>query len=224
MGTPVGIRSREEQCVGAGKCSEPRPLTEEEMKKYYTESEVKEMSKKIEPVEKEKLVGILGEVSGKTKAVSHAAKVFDVSAPVIYTWIKEYGIEFDDCGKVIRESDKVVGQKEAAEFEESIQGISEVMQGYKPPIIDGKTIVITDPTVLLEKEVIDNHGSITIVGQETKEITKRLGYAEHDVGNATVIYDFRADLVKIVTPNNNEMTPEVARAVAEDLLDILGHE
>jgi DNA repair exonuclease SbcCD ATPase subunit len=221
MGTPVLIRAREEQCIGDGPCSEPRPMTEEEMLKYYTKEEIEEMSKKISPPAKEKLIEVLAEVQGKTKSVYHAAKVLKVSHMPIVNWIKDYGIEFDAEGKVIVEEFK--------ELDKQMQDLAKV--AMEIPQIEATSNIITKQGEELLQEAAElladlasKPDTITITGQETKEIRKKLGYAEHDIGNATIIYDFRADLVKIVTPNNNEMTPEVARAVAEDILDILGHE
>jgi transposase-like protein len=239
MGTPVKIRAREDRCVGAGSCSNPRPMTEAEMLKYYTKEEIKRMSKKIDPPEREKLLETLAEIQGKTKAIHHAAKIFNVSYPVVCGWIKEYGIGFDVKGTVVREPE------EFKELDKQMQKLSEVE--IPIPVIDDagaihlemkeeasedntEKIVLDEggwhsvPSTIRADSEIKLEDTITITGQETKEITRKLGYAEHDVGNATIIYDFRADLVKVVTPNDNEMTPEVARAVAEDILDILGHE
>jgi hypothetical protein len=217
MGTPVKIREREDQCVGAGPCSESRPMTKEEMLKYYTKEEIERMSKKLEAPAKEKLLRILAELLGKTKAIYHASKVFGVSTPVIYGWIKEYAIEFDADGKVIVE-------EKTPEQEVKEELLREEPKLENPVVNEFIGEQLQKMKNLVNESIKGPNNTITITGQETKEISKRLGYAEHDIGNATIIYDFRADLVKVVTPNDNEMTPEVARAVAEDILDILGHE
>jgi len=276
MSGPIRILAREKQCVGAGDCVS-RPMTEEEMRKYYTKEEIEEMAKKIEPPAKEKLLETLTGIRGKTKAVYAAAKAYKVSASVVFGWIKDYDIKFDVAGYVVREPEEVMlvhestpltveiggkmithdGEKliqtATEQLDKEMERLSEV-KIPKPTIDDEGTITfqeadevvisgiqsIEEPseqekeiqsiekainkTVNLINKILQDSGTITITGQETKEITKRLGYAEHDIGNATVIYDFRADLVKITTPDDNEMTPEVARAVAEDILDILGHE
>jgi hypothetical protein len=213
MGTPVKIRAREEQCVGAGPCGDPRPLTKEEMLKYYTKEEIEGMSKKIGPPEREKLLIILSELLGKTKAIYHAAKVFNVSAPVIYGWIKDYGIQFDADGRVIRDNAKVVESEEKPIQMPSSES-EEEKEEFHVVGSDIKIDIVAD----------DEADTIHITGQETKEIPKRLGYAEHDIGNATLQIDFRKELVKIITPDNDEMTFEEAIAAAELILDILGHE
>jgi hypothetical protein len=224
MGGPILIKAREEQCIGAGPCSDPRPMTYEEMLKYYTESEVEEMSKKIAPLEKGQLIEILAEVTGKTKAVHHAADICHVSATVVYGWIKDYGIEFDDSGMVVREPGEVPEPEE--EMEEVLKAVGDGSSEYEKNLQVAANLVVQIASTDSEQSKIqEGHAdTITITGKETTEITRKLGYAEHDIGNAIIIYDFRADLVKIVTPSNNEMTPEVARAVAEDILDIFGHE
>lgn len=218
MGGPIRILAREKQCVGAGKC-ESRPLTEEEILKYGsikptkgkpvfhipktpTKKEVEKMGAKIIPPAKEKLLETLTGIRGKTKAVKNAAKIFGTSDPTIYKWMKDYGIDFDVDGLVIV---KVEDPKQELAGDDITDDIKAIQMG----------------TVIIPKK---EPGTITIAGQETEEIHRKLAYAEHDIGSATVIYDFRADLVKIVTLDDNEMTPEVARAVAEDILDILGNE
>jgi hypothetical protein len=206
MGTPVKIRAREDQCVGAGPCSESRPLTAEEMLKYYTKEEIERMSKKLDAPAKEKLIEILAEKKGKTKAIYHASKVLGVSTPVIYGWIKEYGIEFDAEGKVIVE-DKTHEP--------------EVKVDVPSKSLGNREIILSD---IVYPFVEADRSTITITGKETKEIPKRLGYAEHDIGNATLQIDFRKELVKIITPDNDEMTFEEAIAASELILDILGHE
>lgn len=220
MGTPVKIRAREEQCVGAGEPTS-RPMTEEEMKKYYTEEEIEEMANKITPPAKEKLIEVLAEKKGKTNAVYHACKTFKVSAPTVLAWIKDYGIKFDDAGMVIRE------------LVEEIPVPEEVTQEVNDDILDGITSYEEGLRKVIEEgqyssEQPSNIGkpndTITITGQETKEIPKRLGYAEHDVGNAILQIDFRQEFIKIETPSNGEMSFEEAIAAAELILDILDHE
>jgi hypothetical protein len=229
MGTPVKIRAREEKCVGAGPCGDSRPMTKEEMLKYYTKEEIERMSTKITPPEKEKLIEVLAKVEGKTKAIYHASKVFQVSSPVIYSWLKEYGIQFDYDGRVIRT------EKEFAKLDEEMQNIAKVMNDEpadnmppvwkrEPIIPKGDLVIGGDSFTHDEITMKDNPDTIHITGQETTEIHKRLGYAEHDIGNATLQIDFRKELVKIITPDNDEMTFEEAIAAAELILDILGHE
>lgn len=233
------IIEREKQCTGASECIS-RPMTKEEKRKYGSvkptkekpvfhipETPKREVEKvkgiKITPPEKEKLIEVLAGVKGKTGARSktstmgYVAKYFSVSIPTIIKWTKQYGIEFDAEGYVITNQGEKLIEEAAMQMGKEEDGLvhAEVKYELKYEPID------IFPKPLDDEERTD---TITITGQETKEVTKKLGYAEHDVGNATVIYDFRADLVKIVTPSNNEMTPEVARAVAEDILDILGHE
>jgi hypothetical protein len=203
MGTPVKIRAREDQCVGAGPCSDPRPMTDEEMLKYYTKEEIEEMSKKLEAPAKEKLIEILAEKQGKTNALYHAVKVFAVSAPVISRWIKEYGIEFDADGKVIAED-----KAQEPEVKEDVPSES----------LGNQKIILSDivyPFAEADKP------TITITGEETTKKHYKVGYAEYDIGNATLQVDFRQELVKIISPSDNEMTFEEAEAMVDLLNEIL---
>jgi hypothetical protein len=217
MGTPVKIRAREDQCVGAGPCSNPRPLTAEEMLKYYTKEEIERMSKKLDAPAKEKLIETLQEKQGKTNALYHAVKVFEVSAPVVSRWIKEYGIEFDFEGKVIAED-------KSPEPEVKEELLQEEPKQENPVVNEFIGEQLQKMKNLVDESIEGPDNTITITGKETKEIPKRLGYAEHDIGNATLQIDFRKELVKIITPDNDEMTFEEAIAASELILDILGHE
>jgi hypothetical protein len=234
MGTPVKIRARENSCTGAGECIS-RQLTEEEKQRYTNTNQSKEKPPvgvlatefidmeveqvkgiKINPPEKEKLLDTLGEVQGKTKAVHHTSRAFSVSATTILKWIADYGIEFDADGKVICE------YEEFKELDKQMQDLAKVVDDSKPKA-DGD-IELEDIEVGVKAKDEEKTNTITITGQESTKLRSKVGYAEHDIGNATIIYDFRADLVKVVTPNDNEMTSEVARAVALDILDIFDHE
>jgi hypothetical protein len=199
MGTPVGIRSREEQCKGAGKCSDPRPLTEEEMKKYYTESEVEEMSKKIEPPEKERLIEVLAVKKGRTNAIQYTAETFCVSAPVVYRWIKDYEIEFNNFGLVAGETKELIPPTEEVEHETA----NSILEG----ILELKQTEIEQPADI-----------ITITGKETTEIPQKLAFAEYDIGKSVVQVDFRAALVSI---NGMELPSDEAEAIADLLINIL---
>jgi hypothetical protein len=216
MGTPVKIRDREERCVGAGPCGDPRPLTKEEMLKYYTKEEIERMSKKISPPEREKLLIILSELLGRTKAIYHAAKVFNVSAPVIYGWIKEYGIEFDDNGKVIHEPE------EFKELDKQMQEVAKVVGDSTVPAPEIKVVLdeggIHHELVEKTKADIVDDSTITITGQETKEIPVKIGYVEYDIGKSTVIVDYRAELVAI---NGMEFSKDEADSIADLLVNIL---
>jgi hypothetical protein len=177
MGTPVKIRVREEQCRGAGPCTDPRPLTEAELLKYYTKEDIERMkagNEKIQPPEKEKLIEVLAEVQGKTKAVRHAAKRFYVSTATVCKWVKEYGIEFDVEGKVI--------ENKAPEHED------------------------------------EDKPTITITGQETKEVLVKIGYVEYDVGKHLIQVDYRAEIVAI---NGLELPFDEADTIADLLVNIL---
>jgi hypothetical protein len=203
MGTPVKIRAREDQCVGAGPCSESRPMTEEEMLKYYTKEEIERMSKKLDAPAKEKLIEILAEKQGKTNSTVHAAETFKVSAPTVYGWIKEYGIEFDGEGKVIVEN-------KALE--------PEVKEDVPSESLGNQKIILSDivyPFAEADKP------TITITGEETTKKHYKVGYAEYDIGNATLQVDFRQELVKIISPSDNEMTFEEAEAMVDLLNEIL---
>jgi hypothetical protein len=239
MGGPILIKAREEQCIGAGPCSDPRPMTYEEMLKYYTESEVEEMSKKIAPLEKGQLIEILAEVTGKTKAVHHAADICHVSATVVYGWMKDYGIEFDTEGKVIiegkaPESEEYPEPKEYAELDKQMQKVAKVVGDSADDSIhlEAKYEFKYEPADIFPKPLESEVSTdiITIAGQETTKKHFRVGYAEYDIGNTIVQIDFRQELVKI-GKSNDESLPieepisfEEAIAAAELILDILGDE
>lgn len=110
MGTPVPLKSREEQCKGADMTVYTRQLTEEERRYYdslgkpakksvfifpedeslYIERSDIELgnNKKIDPPEKDILLEKLAEVAGsKTKAMKHAAEAFAVSMTTMYLCI-----------------------------------------------------------------------------------------------------------------------------------------
>lgn len=263
----VLIKEREKQCTGASECIS-RPMTEAEMLKYgcvkptkekpvfhipvtKSKGEVEKMSAKITPPEKEKLIEVLAEAQGKTKALYHAVKVFGVSAPVISRWIKEYDIEFDADGKVIIEH-KTPDPEELKELDKQMEEVAKIVgdgvtdrnvitkQGEK--LIQEATEQISErkedglahaevkyelkykPIDIFPKplEEGESTGTITITGQETREIPHKLGYAEYDIKDALVQIDFRQELVSI--SEGKEMTFEEAIAAAELILDILGHE
>jgi hypothetical protein len=216
MGTPVKIRAREEQCVGAGPCSNPRPMTEEEMLKYYTKEEIEKMSAKIIPPEREKLIEVLAEVEGKTKAMLHASDTFSASPATVYGWIKGYGIEFDDNGKVIGEAE------EFKELDKQMQEVAKVVGDSTVPAPEIKVVLdeggIHHELVEKTKADIVNDSTITIKGQETKEIPVKIGYVEYEVGKSTVIVDYRAELVAI---NGMEFSKDEADSIADLLVNIL---
>jgi hypothetical protein len=216
MDGPVLILAREKACRGAGECTS-RPLTKEEILKYYTKEEIERMRIKLEPPAREDLIKILAERKGKTNALYHAGKVFSASSTTIAKWMKQYGIEFDAEGRVITEAkaqEPEVKEEETSSGTGTDTGIdNQVANNF----IEGQLQKMKS----IVDESIKGQDTITITGQESTKLRSKLGYAEHDIGNATVIYDFRADLVKIVTPENGEMSLDVARAVAEDILDIL---
>ena len=127
--------------------------------------------------------------------------------------------------KLIEEDPKAVGDS-VAEFKKQVKDLEEAIVNS---IEDGNIITNKGEKLIEEaaKELADlaNKPVITITGQEVEQkVPKRLGYAEHDVGDATVIFDFRKELIKVVTPENGEMTFETAIAVAEEILDVLGNE
>jgi hypothetical protein len=223
MGTPVKIRAREDQCMGAGPCSDPRPMTEEEMLKYYTKEEIDRMGSKIKPPAKEKLIEVLAERTGKTKALYHAVKVFAVSAPVVSKWIKEYGIEFDADGKVICE------YEEFKELDKQMQEITKVVGdgtiNVTEAIQTGDVVISKGELTNEDEEIgikakgeIKPEGTINITGQETKEIPVKIGYVEYEVGKSTVIVDYRSELVAI---NGMELLQDEADAIADLLINIL---
>jgi hypothetical protein len=244
MGTPALIKSREMQCVGAG---EPisRPMTEEEMLKYssikplgkkpaayimaseFTDLEVEEMKGvKINPPEKEKLLDTLGEIQGKTKAIYHAAKVFKISSQTIYNWMKGYGIEFDDSGKVIRERVEVTSEQEEATTRiesEAIKPEEEIQANEESESVVTEYL---DSQIQKLKKVVDESftgpgGIITIAGQETEKKYYTIGYAEYDIGsNILVKIDFRQELIKIDN-ENQDMTFSEVEAIVDLLNDIL---
>jgi hypothetical protein len=154
------------------------------------------MSKKIEPPEKEKLIEALATKKGRTNAIHYASETFKVSAPVIYKWIKEYGILFGDLGLVDCEQKEVIPPKEEHKNDE------------EPPIIDAGKIEVKNT----------NFETITITGKETTEIPQKLAFAEYDIGKSVVQVDFRASLVSI---NGMELPSEEAEAIADLLINIL---
>jgi hypothetical protein len=189
MGTPVKIRAREDQCMGAGPCSDPRPMTEEEMLKYYTKEEIDRMGSKIKPPAKEKLIEVLAECEGKTKALYHAVKVFAVSAPVVSKWIKEYGIEFDSEGRAIKESKDVVGDLPPAE---------EQNESTEPQEQNSNESVGCFESVVIEEQ--ERTKAMTEAAEKEAESIKdlcNLGYAEYDIGNSLIQIDYRKKLVSI---------------------------
>jgi len=216
MSGPILIKAREKQCTGAGPCI-PRQLTEEERIKYGIKkmegNEVKEV--KIIPPEREKLIGTLAEVTGKTKARHYAAKIFSVSVTTIDRWIKGYGIEFDAEGYVVRDRGEEVPPKEEAsevkQFDEEVQELSEVK--IPEPIVDDAG----DIEKLLEELENNPIGTIHIVGQETTKKHYKVGYAEYDIGNAFVQVDFRKEIVDF-SPG---MSFEETEAAIELLSEIL---
>ena len=146
MGTPVPLKSREEQCRGADPTVHTRKLTEEERRYYdslekpkkkavlispedeslYNERCDLDLKKgnKIDPPEKQVLIEKLAEVEGsKTKAMKHAAEAFAVSMTTMYVWTKELNIEFGEDGKVIMpkaeqlNSGSVEPDKDTSEFD-----------------------------------------------------------------------------------------------------------
>jgi transposase len=199
MGTPVPIRKREFECKGAGECIS-RPMTEEEFKKYFGG---KGMVKKLETPSKEKLIEVLAEVQGKTKSMRHAAKAFAVSATTVYNWIKEYGIEFDESGCVIRESEETTPILEDA-AQENI------------------------PKLETKEFAMETMKKIAEALEETKEETKqkekalhcKVGYAEYDISeNLWLKVDFRQKLVSV--NDCKEFTFEEAEALTELMLEVI---
>lgn len=136
MGTPVPSRKVEiavKNCVDPNKI-ETRQLTEEE-RRYYdsltsrnkklrnfkldttetteerepitiSERVIYEMANKIDPPAKDVLINALAEQTGKSKALKNAASKFAVSIATVYVWIKDYDIQFDADGKVIRSAEE----------------------------------------------------------------------------------------------------------------------
>jgi hypothetical protein len=189
MGTPVKIRAREDQCMGAGPCSDPRPMTEEEMLKYYTKEEIERMSVKIIPPEREKLIEVLAECEGKTKALYHAVKVFAVSAPVVSKWIKEYGIEFDSEGRAIKENKDVVGDLPPAE---------EQNESTEPQESNNNDSVgCFESVVIADQEKAKAMVEAAEKEAESNKDFNNLGYAEYDIGNSLIQIDYRKKLVSI---------------------------
>jgi hypothetical protein len=222
MGTPVLIRAREEQCIGAGECSLPRPMTEEELRKYYTEEEIEDMGKKITPPAKEKLIEVLGEKKGKTNAVYHAGKTFKASAPLIYGWIKDYDIKFDDAGMVIREPEEVMPEQEEATTQtepESNKPEEEIQANEES---EPEFTKYLDSQLQKLKKVVDESftgpaDTITITGQETTKKYYKVGYAEYDIGKAFIQIDFRKEIVNF----SEGMSFEEVEAAIELLSEIL---
>lgn len=115
MGTPVPLRSREEQCVGANPKVDTMQLTEEE-RKYYdsirkqkkkavfilpederlyiTERKSEEMGARIERPSKEKMEEMCKQYLSRNKAAYGIARELDVSHGTIDNWIKEYKLEW----------------------------------------------------------------------------------------------------------------------------------
>lgn len=224
MGTSVKIRAREEQCRGAGPCI-PRKMTEEEKLKYANIKPLKEkppigvleeefldmedirMNKKIDPPSKEKLIEVLAECQGKTKAVYHACKAYDVSVPVIHRWIKDYGIEFDYEGRVIKKSEDVVGDLPPAE---------EKNDNHEPQESNSNNSV-----GCFESDVMaDQERAKAMTEKEAKSIKNlcNLGYAEYDIGDSLIQIDYRKKLVSI--NEGKEMSFDDATKVS-DLLSSL---
>jgi hypothetical protein len=226
MGGPILIRAREEQCRGAGPCSEPCPVTEEEMLKYYTNKEIEEMGKKKEAPGKEKLIEALSELTGKTRAIIHTARKFGVSGPAIYNWMKEYDIKFGDDGKVIIESKPEAKEEIQQAVGDGIKDDTAAIQAGAP-IIPNVELTSEDAFEYTGKDFATDEikvegPKIIIAGQETKKISSRLAYEEHDIGDTLVQIDHRQELVSI--GNGKDMTFEEAIAAAELILDILDHE
>lgn len=195
MGTPIPIRSREEQCKGAGECIS-RPMTEEEFKKYFGG---KGMVKKLETPSKEKLIEVLAEVQGKTKSMHHAAKAFAVSATTISNWIKNYGIQFDESGCVIREPDEPTPILEDA-AQENI------------PKLETKEFAME--TMKKIAETLDE------TKQKEKALPCKVGYAEYDISeNLWLKVDFRQKLVSV--NDCKEFTFEEAEALTELMLEVI---
>lgn len=189
-------------------------------------------STKIELPEKEKLIEVLAQVKGKTKAIRHAAKVYFTSMTPISNWIKEYGIQFDDSGMVIREGNEPVGP------ERKVSLLKEIALEVKPEFSIPGYETITDATVakqadtqesnfaseILEllkeaKPEIVNDFKVTIIDQETNELPYKLGYAEYDIEGVLVQVDFRKQLVSI--NNSKDMTFEECNGVLELLNQII---
>jgi hypothetical protein len=223
MGTPVKMREREEQCIGAGEPTS-RPMTEEELRKYYTEEEIEDMGKKITPPEKEKLIETLAEKKGKTNAVYHASKTFKASAPLIYGWIKDYDIKFDAAGMVIREPEEA----SVEELDKAFNAISDVITDNAEAIQAGAVIIpkggitIEDAElgivrVVTKDEIKIEGNTITITGQETTKKYYKVGYAEYDIGKAFIQIDFRKEIVNF----SEGMSFDEAEAAIELLSEIL---
>lgn len=228
MGGPILIKAREEQCRGAGPCSEPRELTEIEVLKYYTKEEIEKLSKKKEAPEKEKLIEALSEQTGKTKSIIHAARKFHVSGPIIYNWMKEYGIQFGDDGKVVVESKPEAKEETQQAAGDGITDDTAAINAGALIISKGELIiedVELDITRTVTADEISAEGdTITITGQETKKLMHKVGYAEYDIGNTVVQIDFRRELVNIGKNSEEPISFEEAIAAAELILDILDHE
>lgn len=193
MGTPIPIRSREEQCKGAGECIS-RPMTEEEFKKYFGG---KGMVKKLETPSKEKLIEVLAEQQGKTKSMHHAAKAFAVSATTICNWIKNYGIQFDESGCVIRQT------------EEAAPVSTETNEGFK------STEEFAMETMKKIAETLEE------ANQKGKALNCKLGYAEYDITDKLFVQvDYRQKLIRIEN-GMQDLTFEEASAVIEFLSEIL---
>jgi hypothetical protein len=184
--------------------------------------EVEEMKGvKITPPEKEKLLDTLAEVQGKTRAIQYASRAYFVSATTILKWIADYGIEFDAEGKVVVE-DETLNPEAKEETPQAIgDGITDDTEALRAgaTIIPKGDIVIDGDSYINEEIVIEEKpDSITITGQETKEIPVKIGYVEYEVGKSTVIVDYRAELVAI---NGMELPQDEADAIADLLVNIL---
>lgn len=220
MSGPIEIKERLMQSVGAGECTS-RPLTEEEKHKFDNikpqkrarfipmESEIEEifemedlsMNPKIVAPEKEELIETLSQVQGKAKALRHAAKEYSVSNTTVLNWTKRLGIEFDVYGKVVVEN--------------------------KDPVVLG-----------IDKEGFYTTSEPKAESKEEKPETdsakdkpkSKLGYAEHDIGNAILQIDFRDKLVNISKSGEESIavegpiTFEEAIGVAEMILEVLAGE
>lgn len=204
MGTPIPIRSREEQCKGAGECIS-RPMTEEEFKKYFGG---KGMVKKLETPSKEKLIEVLAEVQGKTKSMHHAAKAFAVSATTISNWIKNYGIQFDESGCVIREPDEPTPISEDA-TQENIPTLEKEEE---------KTFKSTEEFAMETMKKIAE--TLDETKQKEKALPCKVGYAEYDISeNLWLKVDFRQKLVSV--NDCKEFTFEEAEALTELMLEVI---
>ncbi len=244
MGGPIRILAREKQCVGAGDCVS-RPMTEEEKIKYGIKEDRKLKKVKITPPEKEKLLEILAEVQGKTKAIMHAAEVFSVSKTTMLKWIKDYGIDFDAEGRaIVKVAEEVLPVQECPPLTVKIEGDrlthdgEKLFQGVLQEALNEANKAKPEGTVDFQNAsfVMGSCGemklddNITATGEEKKAIPRKPSYVEYDIGNAIVQIDFREKLVNIgksgeeYPPTDQPISFEEAVVVAKLVLDILGNE